>query len=167
MKKLTRFTVIFVALIMVFSLVKTTVFALENIENTLGKKTTQIMLTEIKNSINKYSTITNNDALEIIKDITSIYGLELSDEEVQSIYNQISGDLTVKVTDKVTLIDKVKMFFQNLSEKVEETFPSLKDKEVVITLPRMSQVDEWVNDGIDYIVHNFLPLLFSQILLKI
>ena len=135
--------------------------ALENIEEIIGEKTTQVMINEIKNAVNKYSTITTEDTLSTIKEITSIYGLELTDEEVQEIYDYIVPELTAKITDNITLWDRAKMLISRLTQFVENTFPSIKDKEVVVTVPRMSQVDEWVNEGLMYVIRNILPLIDS------
>ena len=116
---------------------------------------------EIIESINKNSKITNADVLNTIENITSLYGLELSDEEINEIYENIANRITSKITDKITFIDRVKMFVGNLRNWVEETFPELKDKEVVITIPGMSQVDNWVNEGLQYIIESILPWVFS------
>ena len=161
MKNSTRFIILGILLIVLSITLVSSSSALENIENTIGEKTTQAMLSEIKNAINKYSTITTEDSLEKIKNITSIYGLELTEDEVQEIYDYILPELTAKVTDNISILDRIKMFIENLTKKVEEIFPSVKDKEITVTIPRMSQVDEWVTEGICYIIRNILPLIDS------
>lgn len=161
MKRTSKFIILCILLVVMSLTMVSSAAALENIEEILGEKTTQIMINEIKNSVNKYSTITHKDILSTIKEITSMYGLELTDEEIQDIYDYVAPELTAQVTDNISIIDRIKMFVSGLRDFVENAFPSIKDKEVVVTIPRMSQVDEWVNEGILYVIRNILPMLDS------
>ena len=131
------------------------------IEEILGEKTTIAMLDEIITEVNSYSTITKEQINEIIEDITNTYGLELTPDELADLYDMVAARIDSKVTDNITLLDRIKMWVSDLRRIVEETFPEVKDKEVTVTIPRISQVDALINEGIYYFVRNILPLITS------
>ena len=159
MRKLYRIGLVCLCVCMFFTM---SIFAeATSVEDVLGERTTAIMIEEMIAEINKYSTITNERIHSIIENIANTYGVELTEEQFKTIYEKVIQDMDSYISDDISLWDQIKIQVNDLRKMVEETFPSVKDKEVTVTVPRISQVDALVNEGIYYFIRNILPLITS------
>lgn len=154
-----HYLVIIFCLIVILAVNSIAPLATSNLEAILGKKTTQAMLDEIKIRVNDYSAITDEMFYEIVYDVTRQYGLELNEDDFNEIVAHVLASTNTKISTKISLIDHLKIFLNDAIGFFEKTFPNIKEKEVTITIPKISQIDEWVNEGIHFFRRSILPLI--------